>query len=86
MPTAKLGALREKKRVEGSACSCALPRGIPRDTLNQELDLDVRDLRRHQSYTTLLSYWKLLTDYIFKRDHNHLGAVHVKRRYTANSL
>jgi hypothetical protein len=61
-------------------------RGIPRRTLNEQLKLDVRDLRQQDHYKELLFYWQVFIDYVMQRNHHFMGAVHVKERYTANSV
>lgn len=60
-------------------------RGIPLRTLNEELELDILDLRQQDHYLELLSYWQVFIDYVEQRNHHLTGAVHVKERYAANS-
>ena len=60
-------------------------RGIPRRTLNEELELDIRDLRQPDHYKELLTYWQVFIDYVLQRNHYLTGAVHVNKRYAANS-
>ena len=60
-------------------------RGIPLSTLNEQLELDIQDLRQRDHYLELLSYWQVFIDYVEQRNHHLTGAVHVKEKYAANS-